>query len=74
MSLQKSKKKNGCWYIYVNKFKIFLFVTVTDDGKKVSPDQRSMSLVQDWMRKKARGAFTKKMLYRRLPILKWLPQ
>ncbi|KAJ6637371.1 Sodium-independent sulfate anion transporter, partial [Pseudolycoriella hygida] len=29
---------------------------------------------KDWTRRKAKSAFTKKVLYKRLPILRWLPQ
>lgn len=34
----------------------------------------SIKGIGPWMKQKADKAFTKKMLYRRLPILNWLPK
>lgn len=56
-------------------FLIFLpiSIVVTSDD-----DQSSRSFTftnfKDWTRRKAKSAFTRKLLYKRLPILRWLPQ
>lgn len=49
---------------------MYLFPVVKDE-------ERSNGLLRrpvDWAKRKAESAFTKKMLYRRLPILGWLPK
>lgn len=48
------------------------FILVEND-KKHSKKEAIKSIVP-WMKRKAERAFTKKMLYRRLPILNWLPK
>lgn len=42
-------------------------------NEKSSQTKKRQSL-KIWMQKKAHKAFTKKMLYRRIPILNWLPK
>lgn len=56
-----------------NDFLFLLIYAVTDDGKKILQNKK-INMAREWMRKKANGAFTKKMLQRRLPIIKWLPE
>ncbi|KAB0793384.1 hypothetical protein PPYR_13004 [Photinus pyralis] len=46
---------------------------LVDENKTHSTKDAIKSIVP-WMKRKAKGACTKKMLYRRLPILSWLPK
>jgi solute carrier family 26 (sodium-independent sulfate anion transporter), member 11 len=45
---------------------------VTDNGEKVSPNNK-LHKFENWLQSKSRNLCTKKVLYKRLPILKWLP-
>uniref|UniRef100_A0A1B0CTN7 STAS domain-containing protein n=2 Tax=Lutzomyia longipalpis TaxID=7200 RepID=A0A1B0CTN7_LUTLO len=45
---------------------------VNEDGKKTTRDQ--LRTVGPWCRQKAKNIFRKKTLYKRLPILSWLPK
>ncbi|XP_053688571.1 sodium-independent sulfate anion transporter [Sabethes cyaneus] len=45
---------------------------LSPSGKKISPESR-MELVNRWCQRKAKSACSRKMLYKRLPILRWLP-
>ncbi|XP_063706703.1 sodium-independent sulfate anion transporter [Culicoides brevitarsis] len=46
---------------------------LTSDGRKVLKTN-SYERIEQWLSKKKQSAFSKKMLYKRLPILSWLPQ
>ncbi|KAJ8928376.1 hypothetical protein NQ314_019107 [Rhamnusium bicolor] len=46
---------------------------VIDNTKKRSTAVEAIKSVLPWLKRKAQSACTKKMLYRRLPILNWLP-
>lgn len=48
---------------------IYFFKVVNDE-----PTSSKLYRPTEWIKKKARSACTKKMLYRRLPILDWLPK
>lgn len=63
VSLDLKKKKNNIY--------LFLFKDAYDaeKGTKISSTPSSAS----WLFQKFRGSFTKKLLYKRLPILEWLP-
>ncbi|KAK5641504.1 hypothetical protein RI129_010051 [Pyrocoelia pectoralis] len=41
---------------------------------KTHSTKDAIKSIVPWMKRKANGAFTKKMLYRRVPILNWLPK
>lgn len=49
------------------------FVFTVDDGKSTSV-RDLVSAAGPWVTKKVQNACTKKMLYKRLPILNWLPK
>lgn len=46
--------------------------TVTSDGQKMVSSQTFLK-TEEWLQRKAKSVFSKKMLYKRLPILRWLP-
>uniref|UniRef100_A0A182HTD9 STAS domain-containing protein n=2 Tax=Anopheles arabiensis TaxID=7173 RepID=A0A182HTD9_ANOAR len=46
---------------------------LSDSGKKVTGDDQTGQLNM-WLQRKARSAFSEKMIKKRLPILRWLPQ
>ncbi|KAJ8916082.1 hypothetical protein NQ315_004448, partial [Exocentrus adspersus] len=46
---------------------------VIDNTKKKNTTVETIKSVVPWIRRKAQNACSKKMLYRRLPILSWLP-
>lgn len=45
---------------------------VNDDSKDISTSSKLQN-AHSWLQRKAKSAFTKKMLYKRIPILRWLP-
>uniref|UniRef100_A0A0K8TQT4 Putative sulfate/bicarbonate/oxalate exchanger sat-1 n=1 Tax=Tabanus bromius TaxID=304241 RepID=A0A0K8TQT4_TABBR len=47
---------------------------LTEDGKKIIPPCGRLEEVKSWIQQKARSAFSEKMLYKRLPICRWLPK
>lgn len=50
------------------------FVTVIDNTKKHNTALEAIKSIVPWAKRKAQNACTKKMLYKRLPILNWLPR
>lgn len=52
--------------------KLLQFVTVS--GNNTMDCSSRMSHMQAWMQNKTKNVFTKKMLHKRLPIFRWLPQ
>lgn len=52
---------------------LFYQLTVTSDDDQ-SSKRFTFNNFKDWTRRKANSTFTKKLLYKRLPILRWLPQ
>lgn len=52
--------------------KLLQFVTVS--GNNTMDSSSRMSHMQAWMQNKTKNIFTKKMLHKRLPIFRWLPQ
>ncbi|KAF2885202.1 hypothetical protein ILUMI_20958 [Ignelater luminosus] len=48
------------------------FILVEENQRRTTKD--AIKSVVPWMKRKANKAFTKKMLYRRIPVLGWLPK
>lgn len=49
-------------------------ITVIDNTKKTSTTLDTIKSIVPWAKRKAQNACTKKMMYKRLPILNWLPK
>lgn len=54
-------------------FNILLYGVVTADGRKVLKTS-SYERIEEWLNRKKKSAFSKKMLYKKLPVLSWLPK
>lgn len=53
-------------------YSLSFFAVTSDDDQ--SSNCFTFTNFKDWTRRKAKRTFTKKLLYKRLPILRWLPQ
>lgn len=60
------------WTSVINNI-ICITIAVTDDGKKVSQNSY-LENIQYFCKERARATFKQKILYKRLPILQWLPK
>ncbi|XP_014090706.2 sodium-independent sulfate anion transporter [Bactrocera oleae] len=47
---------------------------LTEDGKKMIPPIKTMDCAKAWVQDRTRRTFNRKTLYKRLPILNWLPK
>ncbi|XP_036324611.1 sodium-independent sulfate anion transporter [Rhagoletis pomonella] len=47
---------------------------LTKDGKKMIPPVKTMDCAKAWVQDRTRRTFNRKTLYKRLPILHWLPK
>ena len=53
---------------------MYLFHAVPEDGKKMIPPIKTMDCAKAWVQDRTRRTFNRKTLYKRLPILNWLPK
>lgn len=59
---------------YNIKYKLLFLVIENNDRRKSSTTSERLRAMVPWATQKAKSGLTKKMLYRRLPILTWLPK
>lgn len=51
---------------------IFSFRSVTEDGRKIIPNIKTLDYAKLWLQDRKRRTFKRKILQKRLPITQWL--
>ncbi|XP_055902228.1 sodium-independent sulfate anion transporter [Eupeodes corollae] len=47
---------------------------LTENGKKIIPPSKPLACAKSWLRDRTKKSFTKKILHKRFPILRWFPK
>uniref|UniRef100_A0A1A9X3Y8 Uncharacterized protein n=1 Tax=Glossina brevipalpis TaxID=37001 RepID=A0A1A9X3Y8_9MUSC len=56
------------------KLLIFSYLLVTEDGRKIIPNVKTLDYAKLWLQERKRRTFKRKILQKRLPVTQWLPK